>query len=215
MIRERLSLLSAPAIEPVGEAEALAHLRISNEDELALLHGHLRAARLMVESWTGRALISQTWRWMLDAWPGQAGSEWWDGVRQGAISAGRARFIEIPKAPLISVSSVTLFNDADQGVVWAAENYFADTASIPGRLVLRNAASAPAPQRAANGLQIDFVCGHGAGPGDVPAPLRQSLLMLTAHYFENREVMRDADGGASVLPMGVQALLAPYRIMRL
>ena len=123
MIRERLSLLSAPAIEPVSDAEAQAHLRVSSEDELALMLGHIRTARQMVESWTGRALISQSWRWMLDGWPGNVSQDWWDGVRPGAISAGAARFIEVPKAPLLSVSAVTLFNDADQGAVWAAAHW--------------------------------------------------------------------------------------------
>ncbi len=215
MIRERLSLLSGPAVEPVSGAEALAHLRIGDEDELALLHGHIRAARLLVENWTGRALITQSWRWMLDGWAAKGGGEWWDGVRPGAISNGSARFIELPKAPLLAVTSVTLFDDADQAAVWAAANYFVDTASLPGRLVLRNSAAAPAPQRSANGLQIDFTCGYGAAPGDVPAPLRQAVLMLAAHYFENREVMREADAQAQVLPLGVHALLASYRIMRL
>ncbi|MEQ1887568.1 MAG: head-tail connector protein [Alphaproteobacteria bacterium] len=215
MIRERLSLLSAPAIEPVSEAEALAHLRIDSEDELALMLGHIRTARQMVESWTGRALISQGWRWMMDSWTYAGGDAWWDGVRQGAVRAGAARFIEIPKAPLQAVVSVTLFNDADQGVAWSPDNYFADTASTPGRLVLRNTASAPQPQRAANGLQIDFTCGYGVGQGDVPAPLRQAVLMLTAHYFENREVLQSADSRAQVLPLGVHNLLAPYRMMRL
>ncbi len=215
MIRERLSLLSAPAIEPVSEAEARAHLRISGESELALMLGHIRTARQAVESWTGRALINQSWRWMLDGWPGSASQEWWDGVRVGTMRNSAARFIEMPKAPLVSVNSVTLFNDADQSTVWVAANYFVDTTSAPGRLVLRNAASVPLPQRAASGLQIDFTCGYGAGSGDVPAPLRQAVLMLTAHYFENREVMQGADGGGHVLPLGVHALLAPYRIMRL
>lgn len=215
MIRERLSLLSAPAIEPVSEAEALAHLRVSSEDELALLHGCMRAARQMVENWTDRAMISQGWRWMLDAWPGGDGGMWWDGVRDGAIRNGTARFIEMPKAPLLSVSAITLFNDADQGTIWPAANYFVDTASLPGRLVLRNAAVAPSPQRAANGLQIDFTCGYGPSPGDVPAPLRQAILMLAAHYFENREVMLGADERGETLPMGVRALIAPYRIMGL
>ncbi len=215
MIRERLSLITPPAIEPVSEAEARAHLRLTSEDELGLLFGHIRAARHMVESWTGRALISQSWRWSLDGWPGNVSQEWWDGVQQGAMSAGAARYIEVPKAPLQSVSAVNLFNDADQGVVWAAANYFVDNASAPGRLVLRNAASIPVPLRAASGLQIDFTCGYGAGPGDVPAPLRQAVLMLCAHYFENREVMKGADGGTHVLPLGIHALLAPYRMMRL
>lgn len=214
MIQERITPLTGPAAEPVTEAEAMAHLRLDSEEELALLHGAVRAARYAVENWTGRALISQSWRFVLDAWPGERALPWWDGAHAGAIGGSAARFIEMPKPPLISVQQVLLFNDADQQSVFAAANYFADAASTPGRLVLRNTAAAPAPQRAANGLQIDFTCGYGAAPGDVPPPLRQAVLMLTAHYFENREVLRQP-GGEALLPYGLAAVLAPYRIVRL
>lgn len=210
-----LTLLSAPALEPVSEAEMMAHLRLGSEQEAGLLHGHIRAARHLVESWTGRALISQSWRWFLDVWPESSAEEWWDGVRPGAITRAASRFVEIPKAPLRSIDSVTLFDDADQQVVWSAGNYFSDIAGTPGRLVLRNGAVTPRGGRAANAIQISFTCGFGDAPSDVPAPLRQAVLMLAAHYFENREVLTGTGNDrAVVLPMGVQSLLTPYRIMR-
>ena len=201
MIQERITLLNGPAVEPVTGAEAMAHLRLDSEEELAQLHGAVRAARNAVESWTGRALITQSWRLVLDVWP-------------GAVGGSPARFIEMPKPPLISVQQVALFNDADQQSVYDAAFYFVDAASAPGRLVLRNTAEAPVAQRAANGLQIDFTCGYGAAPGDAPPPLRQAVLMLAAHYFENREVLRQP-GGGEALPFGLAAMLAPYRIVRL
>lgn len=211
-----LTLLSAPALEPVSEAEMMAHLRLGSEQEAGLLHGHIRAARHLVESWTGRALISQSWRWFLDAWPEISAEGWWDGVRAGAITHAASRFVEIPKAPLRSIDSVILFDDADQQVVWNASNYFADIAGTPGRLVLRNGAVTPRGGRAASAIQISFTCGFGDAPSDVPAPLRQAVLMLAAHYFENREVLAGTgNGGAAVLPLGVQSLLTPYRMMRL
>lgn len=214
MITERLSLLSGPAVEPVGEAEAMAHLRLDDDAELALVHGHIRAAREFVEAWTGRALISQSWRLSLDGWPRGGGDAWWDGARQGAMAQAAARYIEIPKPPLRSIDLVALFNDADQQTVWTAANYYTDTQSAPGRLVLRNTSSAPAPERAANGLQISFSCGYGDAGGDVPAALRQAVLMLAAHFFEQREVAANFSG-ALPAPMGARALLAPYRLARL
>jgi hypothetical protein len=214
MLQERITLLTGPSSEPVTEAEAMAHLRLDGEEELAQLHGAIRAARHAVENWTGRALISQSWRFMLDAWPGERGSAWWDGTRPGPVGGSAARFIEMPKPPLISVQQVLLFNDAGEPVVFDAANYFVDAASAPGRLALRNSAAAPAPQRPVNGLQIDFTCGYGAAPGDLPPPLRQAVLMLTAHYFEHREVLR-GPGDGPMLPLGLVAALAPYRVVRL
>ena len=45
----------------------------------------------------------------------------------------------------------------------------------------------------------------------MPSPLQQAILLLAAHWFEHREA-----AGAGVafqeLPMGVQALAAPYRV---
>lgn len=129
------------------------------------------------------------------------------------MTAGAARFIEIPKPPLLSIQQVVLFDDADQQSIWPAANYFADTQSAPGQLVLRNTASAPLAGRAANAVQIDFSCGYGVAAGDIPAPLRQAVLILTAHFFENRELLRQPSDGQAA-PMSVAGLLAPYRLLR-
>ena len=60
---------------------------------------------------------------------------------------------------------------------------------------------------------ITFTAGYGA-PADVPAAIRQAMLLLIAHWYEHREaVSLGADGTA--LPMAVDALLAPYRRVRL
>ncbi len=42
------------------------------------------------------------------------------------------------------------------------------------------------------------------------APVRQACLLLVAHYFENRGATAFG-GGVGELPMGVMALLRPYR----
>lgn len=214
-MQERLSLIAPPLIEPVSVAEAMAHLRLESEAEAALLHGQIRAAREIIEAWTERALITQSWRLFLDRWPAGPGDEaWWDGVRQGAMAQGTARFIEIPKPPLRSIDLVALFDDADQQTTWPAANYFADTAGMPGRVVLRNGVSAPSAGRAAGGVQISFTCGYGDSAGDVPSPLRQAMLLLSAHFYEQREVLQPAPG-MTAAPLGVRALLAPYRAARL
>ena len=59
--------------------------------------------------------------------------------------------------------------------------------------------------------EIGFTAGYGDWSA-VPADLRQAMLMLAANYYENRESMTSA---ARQIPMGISALLEPYRRMRI
>lgn len=57
---------------------------------------------------------------------------------------------------------------------------------------------------------ITFTAGYGA-PADVPAAIRQAMLLLVTQWYEHRQVT----GIEATLPFAVEALLAPYRRVRL
>jgi hypothetical protein len=59
-------LIAGPGEEPVSLAEAKAFARVDGTDEDALISALIAAARLHVESLTGRALVMQTWRLVLN-----------------------------------------------------------------------------------------------------------------------------------------------------
>ncbi len=63
-------LLQPPAEEPVALAEARAFVRLDDTAEDGLLAALVTSARLTVEAVSGLALVSQTWRFVLEAWPG-------------------------------------------------------------------------------------------------------------------------------------------------
>ena len=90
------------------------------------------------------------------------------------------------------------------------DDYEVDAVAVPGRLVL----SATAPVvvgKAINGIEIDVTAGYGPSSVDVPAPLRQAVMMLVAHWYEHRGAVGHDMAGA-VPPHGFDALIAPYRI---
>ena len=58
-------LIAGPGEEPVSLAEAKLYARVDGNDEDALVGALVAAARLHVESLTGRALVTQTWRLVL------------------------------------------------------------------------------------------------------------------------------------------------------
>jgi uncharacterized phiE125 gp8 family phage protein len=188
------ALISGPALEPVSLAEAKAHLRLDTDDDDQLVTAAIAAARIHVEATTRRALIEQAWRVYLDTWPPK-------------------RIVPIPVAPLIAVDAVTVYDGNGDPATIDPDDYEVDAVSVPGRLVL----SALVPMlagRLANGIEIDITAGYGPSSVDVPAPLRQAVMMLVAHWYEHRGAV-DHDPALAGVPLGFEALVAPYRIIRL
>ena len=87
-----------------------------------------------------------------------------------------------------------------------------DAISMLGRV--RLIGSAPAPGRELNGIVIDVTAGYGTDAEAVPAPLRHAILQLVAHWYENRSAVT-YDRAQGISPLGVDALIAPYRIVAL
>ena len=64
-----LRLAVAPATEPVSASEAKAHLRVTGSGDDTYIGALITAARQLAEQKCNRALITQTWDLVLDAWP--------------------------------------------------------------------------------------------------------------------------------------------------
>jgi uncharacterized phiE125 gp8 family phage protein len=94
------------------------------------------------------------------------------------------------------------------------DDFILDGTPNPARLVWRGTGTAPVSPLAANGIEIDFVAGYGDAPSDVPQPIRQALLLLVAHWYENREPV-EIGATATVIPGSVSSLLSLYRRRRL
>lgn len=191
-----LKLVTGPTIEPITLAEAKAQCRIeaAMTDEDALITGYIAAARRWCEKIDRRAYLTQTWQLWLDAWP-----------------TGNAIQLRLP--PLQSVSSIVHYDDADAATTFAASNYYVDTVSEPGRVVLRSAASWPsATLREANGVCVTFVAGW-ASAASVPAPLKQAVQLVVGYWYENREAA--VIGAVSrEIELGVRSLLETERMIR-
>lgn len=162
----RLKLITGPTSEPVTAAEAKLHARIDDDTDNAAIAGMIKAARELAETYTRRAFITQTWALYADAFP----------------SCG---FIELPRPPLISVTHVKSYTDADVASTFSASSYYVDDASTPGRLVLRDSAAWPDVTRVANGVEIRYVAGYGDA-ASVPQSVKIGVLQLVAWLYQHR-----------------------------
>jgi uncharacterized phiE125 gp8 family phage protein len=182
---------SLPAIEPVSLAEAKLHLRVDHTDEDILILALISAARLHLEHVLGRSFITQGWLYLFDEWP-----------------PGYA--VNLPLAPVQSIVSVKVYDSADVAETLSPSLYFLDGLSVPPRLVRRSPSAFAKPGRPANGVEVSFISGHGSLAAEVPAPLRQAILLLVAHWYEHRQPVEIGEPNEAV-PFAVFELVAPYR----
>lgn len=196
-----LSLTTPPVGEPVSLSDAKTWLRVSHTEEDTLMSDLITSARERIEHHTGLALMTQSWRETLDAWP-----------RHRLGAGGQA--VRLARRPVLSVESVSTLDEQGQWVVWDPSEYRVEPGE-PGRLIATLPFSLPQPAHCAGGLQIDFTAGFGGSANDVPAALREALLRMVGAAYANVERAESAQRGREDLPEGVEALLRPWRRARL
>lgn len=190
----RIRRVVAPAEPVVSLAEAKAHLRVEHADEDAYITSLVQAATSHLDGWSGtlgRALVEQTWEVTLDAFP------------VGAI--------HLPLGDVIAVTSVKYDDTAGDEQTVSSTDYFLDNRSLDGWVVPFADVSWPDTLDAVNAVRVRYTAGYGAASA-VPAAIRHAILMLVAHWYANREAV--TAGGASALPMAVDALTHPFRVLR-
>ena len=189
-----LSVLTPPAVEPVGLDAARDFLRIDYTGEDDLVSALIAGARARLEAETGLALITRKVRLCLDDWPSPS------------------------LESLVHTLPVGPVSGLDRLAVWTADAGFTDqTVDVrlepgrPARLVLEGA-HWPWPERGVGGIEIDLTIGFG-GVGDVPADLILALKSLIAHGYEHRT---GEDWRAHrALPDLVEEMISPWRRVRL
>ena len=192
-----LILTAAPAVEPVSLADAKAFLRVGHVDEDPLISDLIASARQQIEALTGLALITQSWRETLDAWPHR---------RLSACSQA----VRLMRRPLISVDALRLYDRSGEATLIDPAEYRIEPGE-PGRLIAILPFSLPQPERRAGGIEIDFTAGFGAAPDDSPAALRDAILQLVAARYAGAERAESARRGAAGLPDTVAELISPWR----
>lgn len=187
-----IKVVTAPAVEPITLTEAKLHCKVDLTTDDDLITALIVAAREEIERRTWRALITQTLELILSDWPS-------------------ASAIEIPRAPLQSITSVKYKDRDGNETTWDSANYLAGTDSVPGVLALAWDASWPSGDLyPVEPIRIRYVAGF-TNAAAVPQSLKQACLLLVAHWYEAREASGDTVSEKAGIPFGVEALIRSYR----
>ena len=197
MMTGAYTLISPPQTEPITLDEAKAHLRLEYDfsDDDDYITALIRAARQYTERHSSLLLISQTWKLSLDRFP------------------DRSRMpIEIRRRPVSDVYAIEYIDEAGVKAVLPASKYKVDIDSYIARVTPIYEESWPVARCETNAVEVFFTAGFENSPEGVPAHLKQGMLLLIGHLYENRE---DSIAGLSIqsLPRGYDALVGIERVL--
>ena len=179
--------ITAPVDLPVSVDEAKVFLRVDGAEEDDLIEGLIGAAVDHLDGRSGilgRCLVTQVWRYRF-------------------VSFQRCIDLDMPGAS----SAVVRYTDRDLADQTVQEDAIDLVETARGsRIVLADSI---------DGIDwfgpVEADVTFGTAPDAVPPAIIQAIRMLVAHWFANREAV--VSGTASALPLGVQALISPYRWM--
>lgn len=182
-------LITGPTIEPITLAEAKAQLSISDSVQDDVITRHIVAARIYAENYTGSAFITQTWELALDTFPAE---------------------VELPTKPVQSITSVKYMDLTPAEQTLDAAAYGLDNYSPRHWLVPAAGVSWPDVYSGTNVVKVRYVAGFGNDAADVPAAIRQALLLAVGHWV-NYQPQAELGVSVTMVPRAVDHLLWPYR----
>jgi uncharacterized phiE125 gp8 family phage protein len=201
---------SAPNVKPISVVEARRHCRITSTDDDVLLEALIDVAVQYFDGWNGvlgRCMISQTWDQHYDDF----------------------RSMELP-FPASSITTIHYddINGADQLI--DSDNY-AIRRWNTGRTTISAVApyTWPLVSGKPEAVRVRFVAGFGPSAADVPAPIKQALLLTVGTLYSStrndvglRRIVIDGVGSHEWDTTGslmksneaaIDRLVSPYRLV--
>ena len=119
--------------------------------------------------------------------------------------------IELPKSPLSTVSgydsiTLTYTTDTEATVTLSTSEYRVDSHAVPAVLRPLYGDSWPSHLADYNSIEVTFWAGYGSTSAAVPQRIRNAMLMLITHLYENRSSVQ-VGTVATVVPDSMRMLL--------
>jgi uncharacterized phiE125 gp8 family phage protein len=161
-------LIIPPTALAVSMDEARVAARVDvDEDGTSALDAEIRRAILTytaeAEGETNRAIMQQTWRLTLDAFPEK---------------------FELRRPPLLQVDHIKFIDVAGVQQTLHPEDYQVDGEREPGEIILEPGRAWPTPARRINAVQVQITCGYGNDAAIVPAAISGFILARLNEHFQ-------------------------------
>lgn len=185
----KYSIIQESGNEPLDLAFVKSYLRVDGSDDDDTIDLAIKAAREMCEEKTKRSIKTRTYELVLNDFPDQS-------------------YIEVPRPPFISIESIKYRDKNGDSYTVDPSEYEADIESEPGNIVTLSIWPQFTPYPV-NAVRIRYSAGYGIDK--VPSGIKQAMLLLISHWYENRRVVSVGEV-TKVIEFTVDALLSSYII---
>lgn len=169
----------------VATEEVKLYGRITSSALDSMLADLIVSATDEVEKTTNRALITQTWKYVIGGFD--------------AIS------IKLPKAPLQSVTSISYVDSNGESQELDSSIYQVSTIKDPGEISRKPGCMWPGVGIGyAEPITITYLAGYGDNAVNVPKRIRQAIIALTVYWHDN--------GMEAGVPEGIRRALDNYQV---
>jgi uncharacterized phiE125 gp8 family phage protein len=186
-------LITPPSVEPFTIDEAKDHLHLSGNGENSLVERLVRSARIQVERYLNRALITQTWDIQFDHWSND---------------------MILPYPPVQSITYVKYFDTNGVEQTLSTDLYWKVITSDPALIVRKYGTSYPDVEYGRPGaITVRIVCGYGNSGTSVPEPIKDSMKLLLTDLYEHKgTIVVGAGMRAEKIPGYLIDLIHTYKI---
>lgn len=185
----KLTVQTAPTVLPVSVAECKAVLRIDHAQHDTMVQSLIKAARAYVETVGRLTLTDTTYDLRLDTFPSGP--------------------IDLRRGPVQSVTSITYTDAEGAAQTLSASTYNVDIYSLPERIWPED--TWPATEcEAPNDVKVRYLAGYGDSADDIPESIRQALIAIVVHMYENPAAHTELVNGLHPNPM-FDALVWSFR----
>jgi uncharacterized phiE125 gp8 family phage protein len=181
-----LSRVTAATGKVLTLSEAREQCKEPDDRDNWLIEGMIAAACDMVAEMAGRVLTQETWA-----------------ASYPSVSGG----LELPKAPVQSVTSITYYDRNDTLQTAPLTDFYVFKDEDHCVIRPKTGKSWPTTITRDDAVTITFVAGYP----EVPAALKAAALLLTGHLYENREASLPGTAAAPI-PFGVSEMVNLHRI---
>jgi len=186
MTKSRDYVSVGPTVKPLFLEDLREHIGLSSNHFDNMLDQLLSVATTRVEQDTRRSLITQTHVFSMDTFPSNG-------------------IIELPTAPLQSVTSVTYVDTNDATQTFSSSKYSVDANNTPGRIIVNDSEHWPTVRGHFDDIKVTYIAGYGSTVASVDPVAQYAIKMLVSHLFNSPAVT--AHGSVSVVPVGYEALI--------
>lgn len=191
-----LQVITPPATTPVTLAQLKKHLRVTFDDDDAIIEIYNKAATGAAEQFMGRALIDQVVEFTLDSFPTDELA------------------IQLPWPKIIELVGV-FYSDGDGNEIeMPVDDYYVDRVNEPG-WISPVTSSWPATLDAINAVRIRYRAGYLNSDSppveNVPSEIKAAIMLTAGSLYAHRETIVVGQS-AVLIPWGAEQLLRPYKI---